>query len=234
MDSCEWDACDDPQSMLEFLRTLRPGSSQRGRRKLRLYAVACCRRWWTSLSSIAQEVVEITERYADGTVSRRDFGYAQRIAVYDLYVPDPGSLEEVLSLKTASGATSWLVASAEIAGFCTGNHLRSVALKHSVERADDEARHQATLIREIFGNPFVQASPIIKTLPWYNHPLKQVVRELYSADRLDCDRLVAELYNADCDNQHFISHCVSSSNHFKGCWLFDTLLDKHWPGHRLT
>jgi hypothetical protein len=65
MTSEEWERCQDPQRMLEFLR------GKASDRKLRLFTVACCRRIWEFLTDEPREWIAIAEQYADGTVSRQ-------------------------------------------------------------------------------------------------------------------------------------------------------------------
>ena len=64
MTEADWLTCDDPREMLEFLR------GRAGERKLRLFAVACCRRVWEFIPrGLAERAVEEAERFADGAVS---------------------------------------------------------------------------------------------------------------------------------------------------------------------
>jgi len=66
-----------PDRMLQYLREYRKADkTKHGRRKLRLFACACCRRFWPLLSDESREALEIAERYADGKASKKDLGYA--------------------------------------------------------------------------------------------------------------------------------------------------------------
>ncbi len=57
----EWDACTDPQPMLDFLQ------GRASDRKMWLFAVACCRRLWgVFLADECRRAVEVAERFADG------------------------------------------------------------------------------------------------------------------------------------------------------------------------
>ena len=62
MTESDWNRTTDPQAMLAFLRER--GASER---KLRLFAVACCRKLGHLLAGKPYEmVVDVAERYCDG------------------------------------------------------------------------------------------------------------------------------------------------------------------------
>jgi hypothetical protein len=63
MTEAEWWECTDPQAMLEFLQ----GKSDD--RKLRLFALACCRRIWHLLGDCDRTLVESRERHVEGSAS---------------------------------------------------------------------------------------------------------------------------------------------------------------------
>jgi hypothetical protein len=66
MTEAEWAASKDPTPMLEFLRG-RGGASDR---KLRLFAVACCRQIWPLLADErSSTAVDAAESFADGTLT---------------------------------------------------------------------------------------------------------------------------------------------------------------------
>jgi hypothetical protein len=69
----EWDSCTAPQPLLEFLR------GRASARKLRLFAVACCRRVEPLLiDAMAREALAVAARFADGLVSDADRSAARK------------------------------------------------------------------------------------------------------------------------------------------------------------
>ena len=65
MTESEWLACTDPEPMMKFLR------GRASDRKVRLFAVACCRRVWPSLEHEEfRDAVRKAESFADGLADR--------------------------------------------------------------------------------------------------------------------------------------------------------------------
>lgn len=63
MTEAEWQNCEDPRKMLEWLLHSEKASD----RKLRLFACACGRRVWQLLKeSDSRAAIEVAESYADG------------------------------------------------------------------------------------------------------------------------------------------------------------------------
>jgi hypothetical protein len=120
MTEAEWMSCDDPTRMLEFLR------GKASDRKLRLFAVACCRRIWQFLTVEAlHSAEEIAQRYADGTASQVDLKAADAVTVGALhsaveiaerYADDRASYEDI------RGANKIITEIAKVA-FFHGIHL---------------------------------------------------------------------------------------------------------------
>ena len=71
----EWLTSDCSHLMFEFVRR------RADRRKVRLYACACCRQIWPLLTSArSRNAVEVTERYADGRATKEELSAAEASA----------------------------------------------------------------------------------------------------------------------------------------------------------
>jgi hypothetical protein len=100
MTEAEWLACERPQLMVE---SLPDNASQR---KLRLFAVACCRRVWHLLSDEkSRRAVEIAERFADNLCSPLELDFARRDALQAS--PTENRYVNQRAANAASAATTW-------------------------------------------------------------------------------------------------------------------------------
>src|SRR5271168_1214976 len=101
----EWLTCTDPQPMLEFLR------GKASNRKLRLFAVACCRVVWHLLDDgSSRKAVEQAEQFADHQTDSNNLATAYRLAddSHPPWPPEPRSTrtEAVIHARSAIRATA--------------------------------------------------------------------------------------------------------------------------------
>src|SRR5262249_11320654 len=85
MTEADWNTCTDPEKMLGFLRTRDSG------RKLRLFAVACCRGVRHLLVPEAQGALELAERVAEGAAAPGERARAREQAFRAGWVSDPSA-----------------------------------------------------------------------------------------------------------------------------------------------
>jgi hypothetical protein len=218
----EWVSCADPGPMLEFL-----GGKASGR-KFRLFACACVRRVWPVLpQGLAHEVVRLSEEYADSKATSRDLGRVRKPARKPLLHPSNFislSLAPLLRPDfTSLDASGMAEAVARFVGWeCRGGRPVDYVIHEDVEQAEKEG--QATLLRDLFGNPFrsVSADPA-----WLTPPVVGPARAVY--DDRAFDRLPAladPLEEAGCRDADLLAHCRSAGPHVKGCWAVDRILGK--------
>jgi hypothetical protein len=225
----EWIASEDPKPMLSSLR------GALSRRKLRLFACACCRRVWHLLADErSRSAVELAERYADGQADDRHLVAAEAMArAVFLALPWEGNGRAgpaKLAASAVSGATiadpensdSGTVFGMETeAGFAMNAVLPAwlAATDPAAERAA-----QAELLRDILGTPFrrVAADPA-----WLTPTVRALAEGIYEDRAFDQLPILADaLEDAGCEEADLFTHCRSSGLHALGCWAVDLLLGK--------
>jgi hypothetical protein len=205
MTEAEWRACTDPATMLESLR------SKASERKLRLFAVACCRRIWPLLTDErSRRAVECAELYADGLIDEQKRLSAVRAAInatWDLE-NDASDFPAQAACLTADPAVG----------------IDAVAIAHYTAATEDERAAQVNLLREQFGNPFrpVTVDPI-----WLTSTVVSLAQGIYDERAFDRLPILADaLEDAGCTDAEMLNHCRQPGEHVRGCWLVDLVLQK--------
>jgi hypothetical protein len=249
MDEQEWLAGPDPDKMLHYLQT------SASERKLRLFAVACCRRIWHLMSDErSRQAVEVTERHIEGRASddewktasaaaRRAWGDTSALFSPELYgLPEkrltPEEFAKVGVLHSTTSASHALGFDAVHA--IPGHWGRAMA--HNVVRETARAVHedyprspegpfQAELLRDIIGNPFrpVAIDHALRTPAVLALATAAHDNRILPAGTLDPERLAVladALEESGCDNPDILGHLRGPGPHVRGCHVLDLLLNK--------
>ena len=218
MTEAEWLGRDKPANMLTFLREEMAGRED-ARRKIRLWAAACCRQVWHRFTKPkSRKLVEASERYADGEADFRDLKAAWDANGYAVGPEAKG----VRLARSASHRDIWQGALESWAA------LKAPAVPGNPEPALGE-RAQAGLFREVFGNPFRR---VVIAPAWRAPTVAALARGAYDERRLPSgelglDRLAVladALEEAACDQADLLNHLRGLGPHVRGCWALDLLL----------
>ena len=222
MTEAEWLECNDPTPMLEFLR------EKASDRKLRLFAVACCRRVWHLLvDERSREAVDVAERFADGAATDQELEDAKSNAwEFSLHIvhEDERFFDLDQNALDAADAPAWAAEwSVDYGSEYGGCPLRVVvATQRALGTA--EGNTQADLVRCIFGNPF---RPVTIDPAWLTPGVVELARTIYEDRAFDrMPELADALEQAGCANPDILAHCREPGPHVRGCWMVDLLLGK--------
>jgi hypothetical protein len=207
MTEAEWQTSTDPQAMLEFLL------GKASDRRLRLFAVSCCRSIWPLLSDERhRRVIEVVERFADEEATNEELESA-----WTACRDTPGEAHR------AARAAAW--AATRTSG--VRSVARAVAWANGEDAQATADSVQCNLLHDIFGNPF---RPLILNpawLSWHSGLLVSMARQMYdSRDFTDMPVLADALEEAGCQDQDILNHCRARGEHVRGCWVLDLLLGK--------
>ena len=223
MTEAEWLTCTDPEKMLEFLR------GKASERKLRLFAVACCRRIWRLFKDDNnRRAVEVSERLADGLATNAErrsaalaagggSGDAGGAAACAVGVPPLHAAE-----RASANAASAFATASELP--LLSNYQINPAWQRLV---DAERASQCNLLRNIFGNPFRHVT-LDPTWPsWSDGTVVKLAQSIYDDRAFDRLPILADaLEEAGCTDADILAHCREPSEHVRGCWVVDLLLGK--------
>lgn len=213
----EWLKCDIVSAMLEFL------GDKPSERKLRLFGCACLRQVWHMLTDErSRKAVEVAERYADGLVGddiRRSIWQAAIQAQRASLVAWAAALAAYAVSETSEDWPTPLHMAIEIAeataraGAALSEHLADQEKEWEAEQA-----RRASLVREIFGNPF--------RVIYQQVPFPAIIVRLADASYAgeDCSFALRDAL-LEAGNAWLADH-FKDKDHPKGCWALDLILGK--------
>jgi hypothetical protein len=213
MTEADWNACVNPDRMLEWLRDNKPGQRRgllrwfrRGswvENNCRLIRFGCAagRRWaffmrWAG----GRQLLDVAERFAEGRASQADL---RKAAAKALGIFDPGRFLRpgVPEAWAWAFVASWAARAAEEAPAPAA-----------------ERRAQADLIRCVFGwplRPLHEGPAVPQTLV-----VTALARSIYEQDDFDA------LEEAGCADARLLAHLRGPTPHARGCWALDRVLGR--------
>jgi len=232
MTESEWNSCTDPQQMLDLLR------GKVSERKLRLFAVACCRRLWHLLKDErSRNAVEVAEEMADGRATRSDphqvskHSYHAWMDKIHQRLNGPQSPEEELAVPAAldpERAAGTVYRCLEAIRFAPAGGIFELVRNPNAmfyPATEPEAAAQSLLLRDIFGPRFFRAVTINPA--WLTSTVVSLGQAIYDERAFDHMPVLADaLEESGCTNQEMLAHCRGGSEHVRGCWLIDVILGK--------
>ena len=244
--AAEWKACPDADKMLYAI------GLTASKRKLRLFACACCRRVWDSMTEAgSRKGVEAADRFADGLASGQELALARegtgaawnavKGPAWATYAAARAAhfacLDEAQQFlrarQEARTVVRWSVvldaASQAVEKEKSTRYLNQEGpLYYAPQREAAvalEVAAQASLLRDILGNPFAPPPAIHPS--WLLPPVVGLARAIYEQRAFErMPELANALEQAGCDAADILLHCSNPSLHVRGCWVVDLLLGK--------
>jgi hypothetical protein len=206
MTEADWLTCTNPIVMLEFLR------GKASDRKLRLFAVACCRRIWPLLTDErSRKAVEVAEHYADGLAHEEELEEARWRA---------GRAYDAIS----RGGTGDTKAAATAANAAHADSTRTYSGLHGASKQE-----HADLLREIV-NPFYRGTFDRAIVEANGGKVRVLATAIRNQKRFNDLPILADLLAASgCRDQAVLDHFRRPGEHLPGCWALDVVLGEPPP-----
>jgi hypothetical protein len=226
-----WRRCDRLHELYEV--ALKVAS----RRKLRLFAAACCRRveaWMPG--PLAAATLDVAERYADGRASEGELGEAELTAFLGFAaerdrpaVQMEGVIPWTRQAELATRALSLLVTHGAYQALDCATHARMVPPRPQGEAWDAERREEAAqceLLREVVGPAAHRA--VHFDAAWAlrdDAAARRLAEAIYEDGEWGLMPILADaLEEAGCGDEELLAHARCGADHVKGCWVVDLVL----------
>jgi hypothetical protein len=197
-------------------------------RKLRLFAVACCRLLLRQVRVVpsAEHAVEVAERYADGAASVAELRgvarYANSTAEHACMNAAEAEAGTAMA-DCAAGNAAW--AATQPGTVMPGDHGRSAA------RLAAEETRQSDLLRCVLGpvlfRPLPPVAPAV--LAWGGGTVGKLAAGVYAERDFPQERLGVRADAAEeagLTDADVLAHLRSPGPHARGCWGVDLLLGR--------
>jgi len=233
MTESEWLVCLEPDKMWCWHPDA--ANTKRIARKVRLFAVACCRSIWNVLDDARlRTAVEVAEGFVDGVTPQEELS-ATSVSMHTeegFVLPPsvPHAAYEAVAWTVLDDRELFLSEAVSAAGWARDalggrdklpvheqEQLRLTLLK-------GEEQRQGQYLHCIFGNPF---HPVVLDPSWLTTTVLALARQMYESRDFSTMPILADaLQDAGCDNAEILEHCRGPGPHVRGCWLVDLLLGK--------
>jgi hypothetical protein len=231
-----WAESADAIRMVRGLLRQRPTPTLR---KLRLYGVATCRRFWDRLPGAeARAAVETLEAYIEGQAVWRDVVAARRRAS-EAHIHTAATafgLESVATrLAEVHAGYYWelvdftLNQSAYLGGvergqaYDTGYNWVVAGLRPDLQAGFSDP-DQAALVRCVFGGAARKSGLERRQV---TATVVGLARTMYdSRDFSGMPILADALQDAECEDEQVLVHCRTPGAHVRGCWVIDLILGR--------
>jgi hypothetical protein len=232
--SGEWEALrpvhlgeEDREMVLQFASAV---SALRGRvsdRKLRLFAVACCRHTghlWSDARIRA--LVDVTERLAEGVPddpAPEVLGAALR-EVRATLRRGVGPMVEIYSgALSPQDSAAYAALAAPFAPF-ENAACALVAAIGAGQRPRAARASLVALLRDILGHSSRPQAVDPSWLRWQDGCVVRIAEGIYEGRRFgDLPLLADALLDAGCDDEDLLAHCRARAEHVRGCWALDLI-----------
>lgn len=174
-------------------------------RRLRLFAIACCKSLWGQNGAWAgySELLQLAELMADSGTQQRMRALSDQAVRYRR-VAYPHGVIHLLDEDAGRAAAAW---------------------SHMVGLAPEELKRHADVLREVGGNPFAEVHLDRALVTWRGGTISRLAQACYDSNDFSMMGALGDaLEEAGCSERAILEHARGEQTHYRGCWLIDLIL----------